>query len=97
MAERLPERELEIGRLRIRVPGLSEAEARDLGREVARRLALAYAAGEYRGEPQAFGAVRLRLELPASTPRERLADLAASRIVALILGSPARGSGSWPG
>ena len=68
--------ELRIDRLVLRVPGLTRAEARDLGREVAERLARPGRTGD----AGRIGSLELRMELPRGVARERIADLLAERI-----------------
>ncbi len=80
---------LDLGSLNIRIPGLTEDEARRLGSEVARRLALRIASGEPGAGrarlPLRLGGLGLRLALPVDTPRERLPDLIVAAILERIL------------
>jgi hypothetical protein len=80
---------LEIDSLNIRIAGLTEDEARRLGGEVSRRLALRYASGALSAGrtrlPLNLGALGLRLALPSDTPRDRLPELIVAAILDRIL------------
>lgn len=67
-----------IEELRLRVPGLTELEARRLGEEVARRVAYALPAGR-RGTD--LGLLELRVSLPVGMPKELLAERIAEGIL----------------
>jgi hypothetical protein len=74
----MPDRNLRIGELRLRVAGLSRDEARHLGEQVARRVA---GRVTQHGRLGQLGALEMRLALPSGTPRDLLAHMVADRIV----------------
>jgi hypothetical protein len=63
--------------LHLRVPGLQREEAGRFGQEVARRVA----EGLPSGRTLELGALDLRVQVAAGTPRERLAEVVAERIL----------------
>jgi hypothetical protein len=67
-----------IDDLHLRVPGLSVEEARQMGEEVARRVAEAL---PVHGRKERLGVLDLRLSIPYGTPRDRLAALIARAIL----------------
>lgn len=69
---------LRIEQLRLRIPGLSGEEARELGSEVAQRVADGLPTG---AGPQQLGALDLRVMLPTGTERDRLATLIAEAVL----------------
>jgi hypothetical protein len=67
-----------IEELRLRIPGLSVEEARQVGQNIARHLADAIPA---HGKTERLGALVVRTEIPAGTPREQLAGAIARAIL----------------
>jgi hypothetical protein len=67
-----------IDELRLRVPGLSEPEARRLGEDVARRVADGLAA---HGRVEHLGLLDLRISMPSGVSKERLAERIAEEIL----------------
>jgi hypothetical protein len=68
---------LEIEELILRVPGYTREEARQLGQEVARRVA----DGLSEGGNGHLGALDLRVNVPPGTSRSQLAKLIAEAIL----------------
>jgi hypothetical protein len=66
-----------IHNLHLRVPGLNREEAMRFGNEVARRVA----EGLPRGRTLELGALDLKVRVPAGTPKDRLAQVVADRIL----------------
>jgi hypothetical protein len=69
---------IHIEELRLRVPGLSEAEARRLGEEVTRRVAEAL---PEEGRAEKLRLVDVRLSIPQGVPKEELARRIAEGIL----------------
>ena len=69
---------IRIDELRLRVPGLSEAEAQEVGREIARRIADGLPP-RYREEH--LGLLDLKISMPFGIPKERLAEQIAAQIL----------------
>jgi hypothetical protein len=74
----MPGETVRIGELHLRVPGLSREEARQMGEEVARRVADGLPSC---GCVSQLGALDLRLSIPRATPRDRLAENIAQAII----------------
>ena len=68
---------VEIGDLRIRVPGLSAQEARGFAGDIARRLSQALRAAP----PRQLGQLHLRVTVPQGASRETLKSAVARAIV----------------
>ncbi len=69
-----------IGELKIRVPGVSQPAARELGRQVASEIAAGLPPGSHIPD---LGAVRIRVAIPAGTAPEQM----SAAIARAILGS----------
>lgn len=69
---------IRIDELRLRIPGLTEAEARRLGEEITRRVAEELPAG---GSPGRLSLVDLRLSIPAGVSKDQLAVRIAKEIL----------------
>ena len=70
--------EMRIDQLRLRVPGLTEQEARQLGEEIARRVADSLPS---QGRVEHLGLLDLRIAVPAGTSKDRLAQRIAEEIL----------------
>lgn len=70
-----------IGDMRIRAPGLTPGQARQLGEMVARRLAASPLAA---GAPRSIGALNIRVESASAGPLHGMADEIVRRIRAGI-------------
>jgi hypothetical protein len=69
---------IRIGRLRLRVSGLSVAQAKRLGEEVARRAALGVTSD---GRTEHLGAIELRISVPAGASESMLAERIAKQVL----------------
>jgi hypothetical protein len=69
---------LRIETLNLRIPGLTEAEARQLGREVVQRIAEGLPA---QARALRLGALDLRVTVPGGMPRDHLAERIAMAIL----------------
>lgn len=74
----MPSEEIRIGQLRLRIPGLTEQEARKLGEEIAWRVADRLLP---HGRVKHLGLLDLRISLPRGTSKERLAERIAEEIL----------------
>jgi hypothetical protein len=74
----MPAETVRIDDFQLRVPGLSAEEARQLGQEVARRVAEELSV---QGRMEHLGALELRLSIAREMPRDRLAEKIARTIV----------------
>ena len=70
--------EVRIEHWRLRIPGLTEPEARRLGAEVARRVAERL---PLEGRTERLGRLDLRLSIPAGVPKDRLASKIAEELL----------------
>ena len=69
---------IHIDELRLRIPGLTEAEARRLGEEIARRVAEELPA---HGSLRRLSLVDMRLSIPAGVSKDQLAARIADEIL----------------
>ena len=69
---------IRIGELRVRVPDISNDEARPLGQEVARHLSEQL---PLRMVPQQLGALEVKVPVPQGAGRERLPQLISEAIL----------------
>jgi hypothetical protein len=69
---------VEIGKLHLRVPGLSRGEAQHLGNEVAHHIAQRLPST---GRREQFGAIDMRVRIHSGTLRDQLARLIAQAIL----------------
>ena len=69
---------IRIEELRLRIPGLSVEEARQVGQSIAQHLAESIPAS---GRTEHLGALVMRTAIPAGTPREQLAGVIARAIL----------------
>ncbi len=67
-----------IEELRLRIPGLTEAEARRIGEEITRRVADEL---PLRGSMRRCGLLDMRLSIPAGVSKDRLAIRIADEIL----------------
>ena len=74
----MPAETVRIDDLHLRVPGVSAEEARQLGEEVARRVAEELSV---QGRVEHLGALDLRLSVPKGMPRDRLSEEIARAII----------------
>ena len=74
----MPSDEIRIDQLRLRVPGLTEQEGRQLGEEIARRVADALPT---HGRVEHLGSLDLRISVPSGTSKHRLAERIAEEIL----------------
>jgi hypothetical protein len=74
----MPSDEIRIDQLRLRVPGLTQQEAHNLGEEVARRVADALPAY---GRVEHLASLDLRIFMPSGTPKDQLAEGIAKEIL----------------
>ena len=74
----MPSDEIRIDQLRLRIPGLTEQEARTLGEEIAQRVAGSLPA---HGRTEHLGSLDLRIFVPTGTSRDRLAERIAEEIL----------------
>lgn len=69
---------IRIDELRLRIPGLTEHEARRLGQEIARRVAEELPP---ESRTERLSLLELRIPLPTGVPKDRLAARIAQEIV----------------
>jgi len=69
---------IRIGQLWLRIPGLSVAQAKRLGEEVARRVALGVTND---GRTEHLGAIELRISVPAGASESMLAERIAEQVL----------------
>lgn len=74
----MPSDEIRIDQLRLRVPGLTEEEARKLGAEIARRVADALPPHR---RVEHLGSLDLHIAVPSGTSKDRLAERIAEEIL----------------
>lgn len=69
---------VQIGKLHLRIPGLSREEGQRAGEEVAQRISESLPA---RGGREHLGAVDMRVSIPQGMPRNQIARLIAQSIL----------------
>jgi type IV pilus biogenesis protein CpaD/CtpE len=67
-----------IGQLRLRIPGVSAAQAKRLGQEIVRRVALGVTT---EGRAEHLGAIELRISMPAGASESMLAERIAEEVL----------------
>jgi hypothetical protein len=69
---------VQIGELRLRIPGVSREEAKRMGQDVAQRVSESLPA---RGRSEHLGAVDMRVSVQKGTPRDQIARLITRSIL----------------